>query len=124
KQIVDGLSQLLPNSGFITEENTSVISGKEFTWIIDPLDGTTNFIHGVPCYCISIALMRDQELVVGVVYEINQDECFYAFENGGAYLNGIKISVSPVDKLKDSLMATGFPYSNYSRMKEYMDVFH
>jgi myo-inositol-1(or 4)-monophosphatase len=123
QKIVDGLSRLLPESGFITEENTSTKKGKSFNWIIDPLDGTTNFIHGVPCFCISIALMRDHELIVGVVYEVNLDECFYAFENGGAFLNGNKISVSHTDKLKDSLLATGFPYSNYSRMKEYMKVF-
>lgn len=123
KKLVDGLTLLLPEAGFITEENTSQATGPAYTWIIDPLDGTTNFIHGVPCYCISIALMRNNELIIGVIYEINHDESFYAFENGGAFLNGTKISVSGTDKLKQSLMATGFPYSNYSRMKEYMDVF-
>ncbi len=123
QKLVDGLSKLLPESGFITEENTSNAKGKIYQWIIDPLDGTTNFIHGVPCFCISIALMKEETLVIGVIYEINLDECFYAFENGGAFLNGKRISVSSVSKIKDSLLATGFPYSNYSRMKEYMDVF-
>ena len=133
QKIVDGLSKLLPEAGFITEENTSSKKGSTFNWIIDPLDGTTNFIHGVPCFSISIALMREKassqssqeekELIVGVIYEINLDECFYAFENGGAFLNGNKISVSSVVKLKDSLLATGFPYSNYTRMKEYLEVF-
>ena len=124
QKLVEGLSKLLPESGFITEENTSDKKGKTYQWIIDPLDGTTNFIHGVPCYCISIALIKDDTLVIGVIYEINLDECFYAFENGGAFMNGNKISVSSVSKLKDSLLATGFPYSNYSRMKEYMEVFN
>lgn len=123
RKLVDGLFELLPEAGFITEEKTSGIKGKTWNWIIDPLDGTTNFIHGVPCYSISIALTKGKELVLGVVYEINLDECFYAFENGGAFLNGNKISVSSTGKLKDSLLATGFPYSNYSRMKEYMEVF-
>ena len=123
-KLVEGLSRLLPESGFITEENTSTIEGKTDTWIIDPLDGTTNFIHGIPCYSISIALMRDDEIILGVVYEINLDECFYAFKNGGAFLNGKKMSVSSTDRLKHSLIATGFPYSDYSRLKEYMDVFN
>lgn len=123
QKLVDGLKNLIPESGFITEENTSNEKGETYNWIIDPLDGTTNFIHRIPCYCISIALKRENELVLGVVYEINLDECFYAYENGGAYMNGKKISVSSIGKLKDSLIATGFPYSNYSRMKEYMEVF-
>ena len=123
QKIVESLSSLLPEAGFITEENTSIKKGEAYNWIIDPLDGTTNFIHGIPCYCISIALMKDEKLILGVIYEINQDECFYAFENGGAFLNGSKIFVSTVPELKKSLMATGFPYSNYSRMKEYMHVF-
>jgi len=128
QKIVDQLKQLLPAAGFITEEKTVMQDSSKdktgsYLWIIDPLDGTTNFIHGIPCYCISIALMQDNRLVIGVIYEINTDECFYAFENGGAFLNGNRISVSPINKLKDSLLATGFPYSNYSRMKEYMQVF-
>ena len=122
--LVNGLSRILPDSGFITEENTSTVKGKSFTWIIDPLDGTTNFVHGIPCYCISIALMSGDEIVIGVIYEVNLDECFYAFKNGGAYLNGNKISVSTTDKLKESLIATGFPYSDYSRLKEYMTLFN
>src|SRR6476620_6262072 len=80
KQLVEGLSRLLPGSGFIAEEGTSTIKGEKYNWIIDPLDGTTNFIHGLPCFAISIALMRDEELVMGVIYEINLDECFYAWE--------------------------------------------
>jgi myo-inositol-1(or 4)-monophosphatase len=121
---VNALTRLLPSSGFITEENTNNTRSDDYNWIIDPLDGTTNFIHGVPCYCISVALMLKDSLVMGVVYEINLDECFYAYEDGGAFLNGKKISVSETAELKRSLLATGFPYSDYHRMKEYMDVFN
>jgi myo-inositol-1(or 4)-monophosphatase len=121
--LVKELQQILPGSGFITEENTLSISGKEFQWIIDPLDGTTNFIHGVPCFCVSIALMQKEELVLGIIYEINLDECFYAWKDSPAYLNGKEIKVSAIDKLADSLLATGFPYTNFDRMKPYMDVF-
>src|SRR6185503_2787621 len=99
------------------------ITGKTYNWIIDPLDGTTNFIHGLPCYCISVALMKDTEIILGIIYEINLDESFYAWQNGGAFLNGKSISVSKVNHLKDSLLATGFPYSNYKYMKQYMAVF-
>ena len=123
QQLVQALGNLLPGSGFITEENTDNTRSDNFTWIIDPLDGTTNFVHGVPCFCISVALMQKEKVVLGVVYEINLDECFYAFDNGGAYLNGNRISVSAVSGLKASLLATGFPYSDYKRMKPYMEVF-
>lgn len=123
QQLVNSLSRLIPSSGFITEENTNNTRSAEYNWIIDPLDGTTNFVHGIPCYCISVALMLRDKLVLGVVYEINLDECFYAFENGGAWLNGNRIKVSDISELKGSLLATGFPYSNYDRMKPYMEVF-
>jgi myo-inositol-1(or 4)-monophosphatase len=122
-KIIEGLSSLLPDSGFIAEEGTSTKKGEVYNWIIDPLDGTTNFIHGIPCYSISIALMRNTELVLGVIYEINLDECFYAWEGSKAYLNGTEINVSTVAKLKDSLIATGFPYYDYDRLTEYMESF-
>lgn len=123
KMLVENLQKILPGSGFITEEDTLTIHGKEFQWIIDPLDGTTNFVHGLPCYCISIALMKNQKLVMGVIYEINLDECFYAWKDSPAYLNNKEIKVSSIDKLKNSLLATGFPYTNFDRMEPYMEVF-
>jgi myo-inositol-1(or 4)-monophosphatase len=123
KMIVEGLLKILPEAGFITEEKTSEVKGAEYNWIIDPLDGTTNFIHGLPCFCISIALMKDKEIILGVVHELNFDECFYGFKDGGAFLNGRKISVSDTKSLSESLMATGFPYHNYDRMKPYMEIF-
>ena len=123
KMLVDGIKKILPGSGFITEEETATVHGKEFQWIIDPLDGTTNFVHGVPCYCISIALLQNKKTVLGVIYEINLDECFYAWKDSPAYLNGNEIKVSSIDKLKNALLATGFPYTNFDRMKPYMEVF-
>jgi len=122
-QIIKALSELLPDSGFIAEEGTSSKKGDVYNWIIDPLDGTTNFIHGIPCYAISIGLMRNDELVMGVIYEINLDECFYAWEGSKAYLNDKEISVSKTAVVADSLLATGFPYYDYSRMDEYMELF-
>lgn len=123
KIIIDYLSKTLPEAGFIAEENTSSKAGKEYNWIIDPLDGTTNFVHGVPCYCVSIALAKGNEILVGVVHEINLKESFYAWKEGGAWLNGKAIKVSECDSLSKSLLATGFPYHDYDRLKEYMQVF-
>lgn len=123
QEIVKQLKSLLPEAGFFTEESTDVSKGEIYNWIIDPLDGTTNFIHGIPCFCISIALLQNDELILGVVHELNFDECFYAWKNGGAFLNGNKISVSQISQLSDSLIATGFPYHNYDNMIPYMKVF-
>jgi len=123
KMIVKALQKLIPEAGYIVEENTIDKKSNAYNWIIDPLDGTTNFIHGVPCYCISIALMKEQELVLGVIYEINQNECFYAWKGSSAFLNGIKINVTKSAQLKDSLLATGFPYYDYQHLDGYMDFF-
>ncbi|MFP4467534.1 MAG: inositol monophosphatase family protein [Bacteroidales bacterium] len=123
KRIVKNLETLLPGAGFIAEENSIEKKGDEYCWIIDPLDGTTNFIHGLPCFSVSIALMRHQKVVMGVVYEINHDECFYAWEGGEAWLNGQSIKVSGARSMGDSLLATGFPYYDYSLIKPYLELF-
>lgn len=122
-KLVEGLSKLLPEAGFITEENTTTKKGEHYNWVIDPLDGTTNFLHSIPCFAISIGLLRDNELVMGVVYEMNLDECFYAWEGSKAYLNGDEIGVTNAAKVSNSLIATGFPYSNYNRFQEYLGLF-
>lgn len=121
--IVEGLKKVLPESGFITEEKTTTIVGDRYNWIIDPLDGTTNFIHGVPAYSVSIALKEYDELVAGVVYEINQDECFYAWKDAPAYLNGREIHVSKNTTVSTSLIATGFPYYDFSKQAQYIELF-
>lgn len=123
KIIVDALSNLLPEAGFITEEGTSEKKGEKFNWIIDPLDGTTNFIHGIPCYAVSIALAENEDIVLGVVNEINLKECFYAWKNSKAFLNGNEIAVSDTLHLKNALVATGFPYYNFSKLDEYLGLF-
>lgn len=123
KIIVAGLEKLLPESGFITEEKTTTKTGERYNWIIDPLDGTTNFIHGLPTYSVSIALQEYDELVVGVVYEINLDECFYACKGSRAYLNGQPIKVSGVPTVGGSLIATGFPYYDFAKQAAYIELF-
>ena len=119
KLLVEKLEALYPEAGFIVEENTKS-ERKLSNWIIDPLDGTTNFVHGVPSYAISVALEHNGEIIIGVVYEVSQDQCFYAFSNGGAYLNGEKITVSTRHKLSESLIATGFPIQNFSRIEPFI----
>jgi myo-inositol-1(or 4)-monophosphatase len=121
RRIIAGLQEVLPESGFIAEEGTSTKRGERYNWIIDPLDGTTNFIQGVPVYAVSIGLLDGDELVLGVVYEVGREECFYAWKDGGAFLNGKPIHVSERDNIQDALLATGFPYSDFSRMEEYME---
>lgn len=122
RKIVDGLAALLPEAGFIAEEGTSTIKGDRYNWVIDPLDGTTNFIHGLPVFAISIALMDDDAVVLGVVLEINRNECFYAIKGGKAFCNGQKIKVSDAPTLQDSLLATGFPYYNFNKMENYLAI--
>ncbi|MDB4901777.1 MAG: inositol monophosphatase [Mucilaginibacter sp.] len=121
--IVAGLQKVLPEAGFITEEKTINKTGDRYNWIIDPLDGTTNFIHGLPVYSVSIALQEYDKLIVGVVYEINQDECFYAWENSPAYLNDSEIKVSSTPTINKSLLATGFPYYDFSKQQTYINLF-
>jgi myo-inositol-1(or 4)-monophosphatase len=122
KLIVERLSGILPEADFITEEGTAERDGKEYTWIIDPLDGTTNFIHGLPVFAVSIGLKYQDKIVLGVVYEVNADECFYALKGHGAFLNGKRIHVSQAASLEESLIATGFPYSAFSRIDDYLKI--
>jgi myo-inositol-1(or 4)-monophosphatase len=118
--LVERLSHILPEAGFITEEGTSVKKGLKYCWVIDPLDGTTNFLHGLHPYAISLALMEYDEVVAGVIYEVNGNEIFTAWKGGGAWLNGHQIHVSKATRLEDSLIATGFPYYDFSRIDPYM----
>tara|TARA_R110002050_G_scaffold176775_1_gene309754 strand:- start:15894 stop:16685 length:792 start_codon:yes stop_codon:yes gene_type:complete len=120
KMLVEGLGNLVPEAGFIAEEGTSNKIGETYNWVIDPLDGTTNFIHGIPLYSISVALTKNGFPVVGVVYEINLDECFYAWKDSKAYLNGTEISVTKTAKLSDTLLATGFPYHDFEKMEGFL----
>lgn len=121
QKLVEKLSEICPEAGFIVEENTKS-DIKEYNWIVDPLDGTTNFVHGIPCYAISIALEYKGEIIIGVVYEVAQNECFYAYKNGGAFLNNTKIEVSERKNLSESLIATGFPIYNFNRLDNYINA--
>jgi len=173
-RLIKGLQQILPKAGFIAEEGTqgsnsgsgSNEDSTQFNWIVDPLDGTTNFTHSVPVFAISIALQQNSppetekrgigeterrktkrftdspihpftdsvrnsgvgdlgaaaEVLLGVVYEINRDECFHAYKNGGAFRNNKKITISDTAQLSESLLATGFPYADFEKMPEYLEI--
>lgn len=124
RAVVETLLAAFPDHGIIAEEETSIRNGSGFTWIIDPLDGTTNYAHGYPCFSVSIALEQEGEIVLGVVYDPMRDELFTALKGEGAYLNGRPIRVSKIDTLIKSLLATGFPYDRKVCDRNNLDYFH
>ena len=122
QKLVQNLEKLIPDAGFVTEEKTINREGKTYKWIIDPLDGTTNFIHGLPTYAISVALYEDDKAVLGVVYELNRGEMFYSYKGGPAFMNKKEIQVSVNPDLKSSLLATGFPYYQFDKQDQYLQL--
>jgi len=122
-RIVKRLAGILPEAGFVTEEQTATHHGERYNWIVDPLDGTTNFLHHIPLFSVSIALTEYDEVVAGVIYEPNLDECFYAWQGSSAYLNGKEIHVSEQKEMKNTLLATGFPYNDFGRLDGYIELF-
>ena len=123
KMIVKGLKELIPEAGFLTEEGTIRDQSKEYYWVVDPLDGTTNFMHGLPPYSVSIALKHNEDIVAGVIYEISSGELFHASSGSGAWLNDSRITVSSNRMLKDCLIGTGFPYKDYTYLDQYLKTF-
>ena len=111
ERIVMALRQLLPEAGFITEEGLATHSDEQMLWVVDPLDGTTNFIHGFAPYAVSIALTCGREILVGVVYDICADECFYAWKDGGAWVNDKPIHVGK-SQISDALLCLQLPYNS------------
>jgi myo-inositol-1(or 4)-monophosphatase len=121
-RLVKTLSEIIPGAGFIAEEGTDSEGTNEYKWIIDPLDGTTNFLHGLPIFAISIGLTRKDKTVLGIVYEVSHKECFHAIEGGKAYCNDKVISISPIKTLQESLLATGFPYYHTEKKENYLEI--
>lgn len=123
RMLVSRLGEILPEAGFVTEEGTVKTStDKTYNWIIDPLDGTTNFLHSMPIFAISVGLVRNNRCILGVVHEMNRNECFHAIEGCPAYCNDTVIQVSGVASLKESLLATGFPYYHLDKKEEYLEI--
>ena len=122
RRLVEGLGALVPASTFLTEEETVAKGEGYWQWVIDPLDGTTNFLNGIPVFGISVALRQNGRTVLVIVHEVCRAESFYAWEGGGAFLNGQPIRTSTVQALPQALLATGFPYYDYERMQSYLQV--
>jgi myo-inositol-1(or 4)-monophosphatase len=118
--IISVLRDAYPDHGFLGEESGYKDRDAEYLWIIDPLDGTTNFLHGVPQYCVSIGLQQKGVLRHGVVFDPNRNELFTASKGAGAFLNDRRLRVSRVDKLEAALMGTGFPYREVGNLDDYM----
>ncbi len=122
RRLVSALQKILPGSGFIGEEGTSIKGTNDYTWIIDPLDGTTNFTHALPPFAISIGLARNNQVELGIVYEVNLKECFHGSIDTGAFCNGQPIRVSEIKTLSGALLATGFPYHSFDKMDAYLSI--
>lgn len=120
KQLVEALRLLVPEAGFITEEGTVAETDQPLKWIIDPLDGTANYVHGLPHYSVSIALVDGKQPILGVVYHVGTREIFWAIKGHGAYRGDERISVSKAQKLGESLLATGFPYYKFEEQDKYL----
>ncbi len=123
RTIVGYLRRRFPRHSFLAEEGGRSQAPSELMWVIDPLDGTTNYAHGYRSYCVSIALSCSGEVVLGVVYDPNLEELFTAVRGGGAFLNGRRISVSSTRTLSRSLLATGFPYDVRESRNNNLDHF-
>ena len=123
--IIDALLQAYPGHGILAEESGRALGSQdsEFVWIIDPLDGTTNFIHGLPFYAVSIALAWRGVVQQAVVYDPNRNDLFYASRGRGAFLNDRRLRVSKRLRLADSLIGTGFPFRKGDNFKRYMKMF-
>lgn len=110
KYITGEIERVFPSHSILAEEGGETHKGHSHLWIVDPLDGTTNYAHGYPAFCVSIGLEVKGEMVAGAIYDPVRDELFYASKGGGAFCNRRRIHVTDQSKLSHSLMATGFPY--------------
>lgn len=123
-RLKESLSAIFPEAGFIAEESAADFSevGEGYYWVIDPLDGTTNFLHQLPIYAVSVGLIYQRQPILGMIYEPNRDELFYAIQGAGAHMNGLPIQVSAQPTLEKSLLATGFPYHDFSYQDKYLNL--
>ncbi|HQN64293.1 MAG TPA: inositol monophosphatase family protein [Methylophilus sp.] len=120
--IIDILKDAYPDHGFLGEESGKTNQDAENIWIIDPLDGTTNFLHNFPCYCVSIALQQKGVLTQAVIYDPVRNDLFTATKGRGAFLNDKRIRVTNRSKLQDSLISTGFPFRDFTHLDTYMGM--
>ena len=120
--LVERLNRLTPGCGYINEEGGSSDTGQDLVWIIDPVDGTTNFVHNIPMFCTSIALRAEGQLQLGIIYEPTRLEMFTAVRGQGAHLNGRPIHVSANARSEDAFLSTGFPYRKNQNIDDYLQI--
>lgn len=123
EKIINWIRDNFPEHNILAEEGGFIDNNSEYKWIIDPLDGTTNYIHGFPIFSISIALIKEEEPILGLIYVPYIDELYSAIKGEGAYLNGKKIVVSDKKELSESLLVTGFPYDLTEDRYNNIDIF-
>lgn len=121
-QIIEHLKNAYPEHGILAEEH-GLIEGNEYTWVIDPIDGISNFVHNIPHFAISICLKKDGEVELGLIYDPIRNELFTAVKGGGAFLDNRRIRVSTTKNFKQALLGTGFPYRDPHHIKPYMNTF-
>lgn len=122
--IIQTIRQSYPSDQIVTEESGNLVGDLDQCWYIDPLDGTINFAHDVPIFCVSLAYAHQNQVILGVVYDPLRDECFSAERGRGAWLNGDPIHVSDTPDLLHSLMATGFPYDRWDSPLNNLEFFN
>lgn len=121
--IISVLKDAYPTHGFFGEESGKTNTEADSIWIIDPLDGTTNFLHGFPAYCVSIALQERGVLTQAVIYDPVRNDLFTATRGRGAFLNDKRIRVTQRSKLQEALISTGFPFKDFSYFDTYINIF-
>jgi myo-inositol-1(or 4)-monophosphatase len=123
KHIIDFIKKKYSNHNILAEESGETKTGSEYLWVVDPLDGTTNFAHGLPIFSVTIGIQKNGKTTMGVVYDVMQDIIYYAEEGNGAYANSEKIKVNTNDKISHSVLVTGFPYNIWDNPENTLEKF-
>lgn len=121
--ILKTIKDVFPEHHFLAEESLKDTAGHEYRWIIDPLDGTTNFIHSYPAFCVSIALENNNEIILGVIFDPQKNELFTAEKGKGAFMNDHPINISTASDMSNCLVTTGFPFKQKKMMDNYLKLF-
>jgi len=123
EKVIETLLSSYPNHGILAEESGEIEGSDDFRWIIDPLDGTTNYLHGFPHFAVSIACQHKGRLVHGVIYDPIKQELFSASRGDGATLNNKRIRVTPIRSTQGALLGTGFPFKHHNQLDEFLNIF-
>jgi myo-inositol-1(or 4)-monophosphatase len=122
QKLVSGFKKILPGSGFVAEENSAGNSDEDYIWFIDPLDGTTNFIHGITPFAISVGLQHKGKMIMGIVLELGQNELFWSYTGKPVFCNDKPVQVSKAGGVNQGLISTGFPINNFERLPNHISA--